>query len=76
MKRSEMRKHLFDVFDKFLVENTGSTNLVDVFLDACLEKGMQPPVYYPYSCSCSMTGSCPACNLNEYKMYNRWEPET
>lgn len=37
--------------------------------------GMMAPIHYPYTCGCSMSGMCPACNPNEYKMYNKWEPE-
>lgn len=70
MKRSE----LVEIVHEYLWENYPDIDAADI-VTIIEQSGMLPPIHYPFSCYCSMRGSCPSCNPNEYKMYNTWEPE-
>lgn len=76
MKRNEM---ISLIYEELKIIQDKETEIYphdsEKILNAIEKAGMLPPVYYPYTCSCSMFGMCPVCNLNEYILYNRWEPE-
>lgn len=75
MKRSDMinliQRYLMVYFDIRDINKEGCDSLLRMIE----EKGMLPPIHYPYGCSCSTRGMCPKCTPGEYKRYNVWEPE-
>ena len=78
MKKSEAIKLISDKLnrvDSYFETQEEKNNFAQDILSSLEHSGMVPAVYFPYDCLHTMRESCPACNPNEYNMYNNWESE-